>query len=101
MLCNEALADTRSRGGHYIRSSKRQDASESADTANPPRETSDEGHKLIQIFGASPADGRAEHNNGEAKHVLLPFDESILLPAPGEESVLHDPNGREKLQRGG
>ena len=64
---------------------------------NSPGETPDEGHKLIQIFGASPTDGRAEHNNRETKHVLLPLDENILLPTSGEETILHDPESREKL----
>jgi hypothetical protein len=66
----------------------------------PPGETPNEGHKLVQVFGASPTDGRAERNNRETEHVLLPLDEEVLLPAPGEETVLHDPDSWEKLQRG-
>jgi hypothetical protein len=65
---------------------------------NPPGETPDEGNKLIQVIGAGPTDDRAEYNDRETKHILLPLDEEILFPAPGEEAVLHDPNGREKLE---
>ena len=67
---------------------------------NLPGETPDKGHELVQVIGASPTDGRAEHNNRETKHVLLPLDGDILLPAPGEETILHDPESWEKLQRG-
>ena len=67
---------------------------------NPPGETPNKGHKLVQVTGAGPTDGRAEHNHGETKHVLLPLDEDILFSAPGEETVLHDPESWEKLQRG-
>lgn len=67
---------------------------------NPPSETPDERHKLVQVLGASPTDGRAEHNNSETKCVLLPLDKKILLPAPGEETVLHDPDSWEKLEGG-
>lgn len=81
---------------------KCENACEGADTmVNPPSETPDEGDKFIQVFGPGPTDGCAEYNGRETKHVLLPLDEEILLPAPGEETVLHDPDGREKLQRGG
>lgn len=67
----------------------------------PPGETPDECHKFVQVFGAGPADGRAEHDNEETKHVLLPLYEDILLPTSGKKTVLHNPDRREQLQRHG
>ena len=64
---------------------------------NSPGETPDEGDKLIQVFGADPTEGRAERNDGETKHILLPLDKEVLFPAPGKETVLHDPDGRKEL----
>ena len=52
--------------------------------ANPPGKAPNERDKLIQVFGAGPADDRAERNNRETEHILLPLDEKVLLPAPGE-----------------
>ena len=99
MPYNEALVDKRSRGGHY-RIIERKDACRSVDrVVNLPGKTPDESNKLVQIFGTSPTYDRAENNNRETKHVLLPLDEEVLLPAPGEQTVLHNPDGREKLQR--
>ena len=49
-----------------------------------PGETPDKCHKLVQVLGTGPANGRTERDDGETKHVLLPLYEYILLPTPGK-----------------
>ena len=69
--------------------------------ANLPSETADQRYKLVQVLGSDPAGNCAERDNGETEHVLLPFNGGVLLPTPGEDPVLHDPDSREQLERGG
>ncbi len=68
---------------------------------NVPCEATDERDELVEIGGTEVAEPGAERDGAEPEDVLLPLDDDVLLPAALEEPVLHNPNGREELERDG
>ena len=63
-----------------------------------PSETPHERNEFVEVVSANPAECGAAHGNQEPERVLLPFDIPVRLPASCEETVLHDPHGREELE---
>ena len=64
-----------------------------------PSKAANERDKLVKVSSTSPTDERADDDHAKSEHVLLPFNPRITFATTGEDSVLEDPNGWEKLER--
>lgn len=59
----------------------------------------DDADKLVEVVGPDPGEDHARRHRHRPEHVLLPLDLRVRLARFGEQTVLHDSDGGEQLQR--
>jgi len=62
-----------------------------------PSKTPDKRNKLVQILCTKRTDHRSEQDQRKSEKILHPLDLHVALSTLGEQTILDNPDGGEKL----